>query len=365
MTDLRYPDSVNIISPSASFSTAPTAPTATPGTNDTTVANTAFVQAALAAITKGLTIVQTSATTLSPTTGNYYLATGTTTVNLPAGNNGDVIGIADGSSNFGTANCTINPNGAQTIAGETSIRLTADNAYVVLAFWGTRWTIIHGNSFVQPDTNLATNILTSGSGTYTPNIAANWLKIRIWGATGGGGGADGQDIGTVAIGGAGGVAGYLEKTILISTGETFTYSVGAAGVGGAAGNNNGTAGGTTSFTGSISGTAQVTGSGGGSGKLGTSSGNSGNSGTGGVATGGDLNQNGARLVAIRWNGGVQFGYSNNVCAFGGDFVTATDSPGVNSTGVGVPGSGGQSIDTIANNAGGNGFSGRIIIEEYI
>jgi hypothetical protein len=122
-----------------------------------------YVDGITDAITEGLTIVQTSLATLNPTPGNYYLVDGTTTVNLPAGSNGDVIGIADGASNFEAANCTINPNGAQTIAGEIAVTLTADNAFIVLAFWGTRWTIIHGNSFIPVAEAQPTNVLINGA----------------------------------------------------------------------------------------------------------------------------------------------------------------------------------------------------------
>jgi hypothetical protein len=350
-----------VFATSPALAGTPTAPTATPGTNTTQIATTAFTQAALAAITEGLTIVQTNSTTLAPTTGNYYLVDGTTTVNLPAGSNGDVIGIADGASNFGTANCTINPNGAQTIAGENAVTLTADNAFFVLAFWGTRWTIIHSNSFIQPDPSPLITTLTTGAGSFVQNASSRLLRVRVWGSTGGSGGVDGV-ASTVAIGGSGGNGGYAEKWITIAPGETFTYAVGAAGIGGAAGANNGTAGGTTSFTGSVSGTVQVTGGAGGTGVTGTATGQIGQS-SGGVATGGDLDLTGGRSMVARWVSGVVYSYPSNSAPMFGFGRINTAGAGIASGGIGAGAVGAVSTDA-TNFAGADGFRGQIIVEEW-
>lgn len=319
------------------------------------------VKAYVDAITEGLTIVQTSLATLNPTPGNYYLTTGTTTVNLPAGSNGDVIGIADGASNFGTANCTINPNGAETIAGETAVTLSGDNAYIVLAFWGTRWNIIHGNSFLQPDPPAPT-ILTTGSGSFVPSSTTRLLRVRVWGATGGSGGVDGV-ASTIAISGGGGNGGYAEKLITITPGETFTYAVGAKGVGGAAGANNGTAGGTTSFTGSVSGTVQVTGGTGGAGVTGLASSVVGQ-GVGGIASGGDTNLSGNSSMIARWVSGVIYSYpSNGAPLFGFGRANSSAGAGIASEGIGAGAVGAISTDA-TNYAGADGWAGQIIVEQY-
>jgi hypothetical protein len=202
--------------------------------------------------------------------------------------------------------------------------------------------------------------LSSGAGAFVQASKTRLLRLRVWGSTGGSGGVNGV-AGTIAIGGSGGNGGYAEKLIVIAPGETFTYAIGAKGVGGAAGANNGTAGGTTSFTGSVSGTVQVTGGGGGTGTSGVATGQIGQ-GSSGTASGGDINLTATRSMIARWVSGVIYSYpSNSAPLFGFGRITtsvAIASDGISAGAVGPISTGATDYE------GADGFAGQIIIEEY-
>jgi hypothetical protein len=97
----------------------------------------------------GLTVVYTTDVTLTASAGNIYLLDGTTTVNLPAGVNGDQIGFADYANNFGSSNLTINRNGTDTVPGGTSLTLSSDGACVLFAFHGGKWVLYSAESFLD------------------------------------------------------------------------------------------------------------------------------------------------------------------------------------------------------------------------
>lgn len=222
-------------------------------------------------------------------------------------------------------------------------------------------------SFVETGYRLTgRRTLTSGTAaTFTPTAGTRYLRVQIIGATGGGGGVDGQGAGTYAIGGAGGNGGFTEKTFVVGS-QTFTYTIGARGNGGTAGANNGTAGGTTSFTASSDGTIQVTGGGGGDGTLAVATGRVAQK-AGGVGSGGDINYRGNQCLSGRWNAGTGFVDSNNGAPlFGGGITEGSGSQaGTASSSYGAGGTGAQvtSADT-ANYAGGNGIAGVIYVEEF-
>jgi hypothetical protein len=69
--------------------------------------------------------------------------------------------------------------------------------------------------------------------TETVPAGATSVTIKIWGAGGGGG------LFTGPPGGGGGGGGYTERTLSVTGGQTFTYSVGAGGAGRTAGSGNG------------------------------------------------------------------------------------------------------------------------------
>jgi hypothetical protein len=213
-----------------------------------------------------------------------------------------------------------------------------------------------GYRYVQSTT------LVSGSGSFVQNASTRLLRVRVWGSTGGSGGVNGVAE-TVAISRSGGNGGYSEKLITIAPGETFTYAIGAKGVGGAAGENNGTAGGTTSFTGSVSGTVQVTGGAGGSGVTGVTSSQAGQA-EGGVASGGDVNLTGNRSAVARWVSGTIYSYpTNGAPLFGFGRFNSTAGDGIAAGGLGAGAVGVISTDA-TNYAGADGFRGQIIVEEW-
>jgi hypothetical protein len=211
--------------------------------------------------------------------------------------------------------------------------------------------------------------LTSGtSATYTPTAGTRAIFVRVFGASGGGGGVNGQaGTNNLANGGAGGNGGYSEKFLVIGTGETFTYTIGAAGVGGAAGTNNGTAGGTTSFVPSIADTVQVTGGGGGTGVLGSSFDRI-TQGSPGVGSGGDLNLTASQSISARWISEsilwAVIDNNNGSPLFGGGQILTGNTNGTASTAVSAGGLGARAYNTSTNYAGGNGFRGEILIYEY-
>jgi hypothetical protein len=218
--------------------------------------------------------------------------------------------------------------------------------------------------------------LTSGTAaTYTTPTGVRALKVTVVGGGGGGGGVDGvATASTNAMSGGGGGAGYA--TAFIGTAEaSYTYTVGSGGTGGAAGNNAGAAGGTTEFKNAGS-TVIITGGGGGggSGSLGAVSASS-TPGTPGVGSitglgspGGIIGEGTAPFSNYgRIISGTVYNLNTSgscpIVGGGVDIVVATT--GSNATIYGEGGGGVRTTTAIATNyAGGNGFAGLIVIEEY-
>jgi hypothetical protein len=201
---------------------------------------------------------------------------------------------------------------------------------------------------------------------------ATAIRVRVVGAGGGGGGAATTGAGQTAIAGAGGGGGYSEKFILLSAlGATETITVGTGGSGGAAGNNNGVAGGKSSFY--VNGVETVIGNGG---SLGTGSGVLSSTvrfgsavGAGGTATGGDINLSGSRAsrgfsadstcaMFSEYGGGSALSPSSNLQA------TNSGSAGIAGQVYGQGGGGGANSASQVNRAGGAGAAGIVIIDYY-
>jgi hypothetical protein len=209
-------------------------------------------------------------------------------------------------------------------------------------------------------------ITASETGTaYT--AGARKAKVIICGGGGGGGGAAGVNPGSaIAFSGHGGA--YSEKFFDI-TEPDYDITIGAAGDGGAAGENNGTAGGTTTFTDGTN-TLTANGGGAGSGVTGTN-GNSPASAEGSAATasGGDINLMGGVASARGRISGLPVALSMSGCApfFGGGKVVSggvTNQNGPAGTNYGEGGAGAFVRDSNVTRAGGNGFQGVCILEEY-
>ena len=199
-------------------------------------------------------------------------------------------------------------------------------------------------------------VLTSGT-SYTTPAGCNSIYVQ---AVGGGGGSAGLTATNCASGGGGG-GGMAAKYFSVSPSTAYTYAIGAAGSGGASGNNAGSAGGSTTFT--VGGTT-ITG-GGGSGSTGSSSNSAGAA--GGSGTNGDLNINGnsggssATAPGTAYVGGVGGGSFFGGGAPGGLIVSGA-AAGTAATSYG--GGGGGSAAAGATAAGASGYHGVIVIWEY-
>jgi len=88
-------------------------------------------------------------------------------------------------------------------------------------------------------------IYTTGSGTYSIPSGANYVRVYVTGGGGGGGGASGSSGYWFNSGGAG-AGGTIIGVLAVTSGQSITYTVGAAGTGGV-GTNSGTDGGTSSL----------------------------------------------------------------------------------------------------------------------
>lgn len=219
--------------------------------------------------------------------------------------------------------------------------------------------------------------LTSGTAaTYTTPTGVRALKVTVVGGGGGGGGVNGSGTAsTNAYSDGGGGAGYA--VAFISSAEaSYTYTVGAGGTGGAVGNNPGAAGGTTEFK--NAGSTVIVSATGGSGGLGDTGATSSGATTGapgvgsitGLGTPGGVIGSGTGVYANgygRFINGTSYSLSGGgYCPFIGGGVAATlGATGTNATNYGEGGGPVRTSTAVATDyAGGNGFAGLIIVEEY-
>lgn len=200
------------------------------------------------------------------------------------------------------------------------------------------------------------------SGAYNPPAGVKWLRITAIGAGGGGGGVDGQGANTARHGGCGG-GGATARSLITDIAASYTVTIGAAGTGGAAGNNNGTAGGDTTVVGTG---LNLSAGGGGEGNGGTAVAGSGTSagGAGGIATGGDDNLSGGDGMGGRIGGGdlSMLGLAG-ASILGGQVASTTNSAGTDAVVFGAGGAGATVDGTTTNYAGGDGVEGVVFIEE--
>jgi hypothetical protein len=205
---------------------------------------------------------------------------------------------------------------------------------------------------------------TPGANTYTPTAGMLFCDVEVVGGGGGGGGAATSGVGQAALGSGGGGGGYARKIVSAATiGASQTATVGAAGTAGAAGNNNGGTGGTTSLGAIVSATGGVGGNGAATNNTGTIA-----AGAGGAGSSGDFNTTGnpggetnwafASLIFVNSYGGSSFfgGGANAIAAVAGAGNAATSYGG---------GGGGALTANSAQQAGGAGFAGIVVITEYV
>ena len=201
---------------------------------------------------------------------------------------------------------------------------------------------------------VSVQVLGIGSGTtYTKPAGITSITVEAVGGGGGGGGSTG---GTSAASGAGGggAGGYFKLWIPVAA-ASYTYSVGAGGASGVAGNNVGGTGGATTFS-----TATANGGAGGSGCPSVPSGGASfvAGGLGGAATGGTVNVGGD---CGSWGGTVS---GNPLPGIGGSSVFGAGARAFNVSAGGNGAGGGGAFSTTTSTAGGNGTNGAIFVWEY-
>jgi hypothetical protein len=213
----------------------------------------------------------------------------------------------------------------------------------------------------------------SGSGTHTYDPRCKRAVVHIVGGGGGGGGCEGGAVGVGGGAAGGGGAGAYLQLDITSVPTSSAYTVGALGAAGAAsgGGNGGNGGDSTFHDGSATRTAPG-GSGGGGDTLDSTSHVGGDGGAGGAepsATGAFIYSSGApgergvffflESIEQGWSG------SGGSGPWGGGGLGRDDAEGAgrNATGFGA-GGGGAYTETTTDRAGGAGFEGTIIVEEY-
>ncbi len=206
-------------------------------------------------------------------------------------------------------------------------------------------------------------VLSSGSGTFTPPSGWQTLKVTVIGGGGQGGGAGSSAASSAAAGGGGG-GGTALKWINVSSnsGQTFAYIVGDGG--------NGSIGSTTGAIGtsSVFGTVLAFGGSGGTfSATGTTPGIGGNGGVGGSSLNGD--------VGIKGGGGTYgliVSATSAVCGVGGGSVYGHNQPPTINTSAGGNtgqiygggGGGGIQVNNGGVQLGGFGAPGVIVVETF-
>jgi hypothetical protein len=263
------------------------------------------------------------------------------------------------------------PAGAGRIAmsslSSTPLQIQSGTGYNHIATFSFANTL-NTNDFMFPDASgtialqgavgvRSFQVFTSGAGTYNRPAGVTSIMIELVGGGGAGGGCVGALL-SLACGG-GGASGSYCRHYIASAAASYSYSVGAGGSPGAAGNNPGGNGGSTTFS-------TLTANGGLGGRPGGSVAGGGAS---TLATGGNL------LNASGTQGGTGIALSGNAVpgtggssVFGGGAnaptVTGGSGNGLAGSAYGGGGSGGYALNLLVNAAGGAGSAGVIVVWEF-
>lgn len=246
-------------------------------------------------------------------------------------------------------------NGAQLSGGEIVI-----NAPATVIFDSAQFRL-HSQQYQGGLLNVR-YFTTPGALVYTPTVGTTKVRVRVVGAGGGGGGTPACLSNQNACARSGGGGGYAED-FLTSGFAGVTITVGVAGQGGAAGFNNGTTGGTSSFGSAVSATGGQGGLAGGNGAapqaISASQGGAGSNGSV-LATGG---QSQSWLLTTlnsisQGSPGAATGYGQPISGRPGG--GAGQSPGS----YGCGGGGAVGVASAGALAGADGSAGLVIVEEY-
>jgi hypothetical protein len=233
--------------------------------------------------------------------------------------------------------------------------------------WGVEegWEVVDSSGNKKNNVNtgnwIKTTVLSAGT-SFVTQPGTHTIFIRL---VGGGGGGGGGDFTTPNMGfGAGGAAGgYAEKTFAVSPLTAYTYAIGGAGTAGANTGGTGGTGGDTTFA--VGGTT-VTAKGGlgGVGQVGAATLASPLGGAGVIPTLGDINMAGAHGEnSVRLSGILGSAAGGGNSPFGGGGAGRnTNGAGIAATGFGGGGGGGAGVS--ADQTGGAGTAGCIIVDEF-
>ncbi|MCV0396971.1 MAG: sialate O-acetylesterase [Rhizobiaceae bacterium] len=206
-------------------------------------------------------------------------------------------------------------------------------------------------------------VLTTTQTYNTPSDVAAIL-VEVQGSGGGGAGASSASS-AARMGGGGGAGGYAAKFIE-SPDASYAVTIGAAGTGGASGQNNGGAGGTTSF-----GSVSATGGSGGGAFGSTAEPYMTTGGNAGLGSGGDVNSAGdGGGIGFKMSSALRQAGAGGTSRFGRGGTTtltgsaATVTNGNAGSGYGAGGGGGTCSDS-ANASGGDGNPGVVLVWEYL
>jgi hypothetical protein len=291
------------------------------------------------------------------------------TITLPApvatGNVGKAFLIKDTSGGASTNNISIVP-ASGLIDGQVSASISSNYGSLQIFCDGSNYYSYGGSSASSSSSALSiVERVFTASGTYTPTIGMVFCEVQIVGGGGAGGGAPNPAATQFSAGAGGGSGEYafgLFSASQIGASQSITIGAGGTGVSAGAGNS----GGTTSF-GSLM--TALGGSGGattgsqtafnGGGTLGGTGGTGGNyriaGGSGGGAT-----------VGVGATSNILFGgYGGNSKLGSGGIAGAGNGGRDGTAGLGYGSGGGGAVALNANQIGGNGSSGVVIIQEYV
>lgn len=281
----------------------------------------------------------------SPTlvTPNIGVATATSVnkVNITEPATGSTVTVADG----------------KTLTCSNTLTMTGTDGSSIA--FGAGGTVLYSGTAI---TRVIQQVFTS-SGTYTPTSGMLYCIAEAQ-AGGGGGGGCSATAGLTGQGAGGGGGGYAKSVLTAADiGASQTVTIGAAGAGGSAGNNNGSAGGTTSL-----GTLLITAGGtGGTGMAGTATAAGAVGGAAGGVSAGQIQipgQSAGAGVVINGANGLTIPCVGGSSQLGRGGVNYATGQGTGASGEGYGSGAAGAYGTGANQAGGNGRQGIIIITEF-